>query len=139
MALAKCPGLTSNRLKNLIISGVRAVNKTGISSFTNTVSASVPYTVPEAPTDLQGQSPTVYPLVDIYWSNHAVNTLYNFIERRIPGYMDWEVIATLSYNAVAYTDLNALPGYTYEYRIRAWNPLGNSDYSNIIAIEVIVW
>jgi predicted phage tail protein len=118
---------------------VRAANRAGISSFTNTVSASVPYTAPEAPTDLYGQSPTLYLNVDIYWANHAVNALYNFLERRIAGYGQWEVIATLSFNADVYTDLNALPGHTYEYRIRAWNPLGYSDYSNVIAIEVINW
>jgi subtilisin family serine protease len=118
---------------------VRAVNRAGISAFSNTVSASIPYTAPEAPTDLYGQSPTFYPLVDIYWANHAANALYNFLERRIAGYGPWEVIATLSFNADVYTDLNALPGHTYEYRIRAWNPLGYSDYSNVIAIEVIVW
>jgi len=118
---------------------VRAVNRAGISPFSNTASASIPYTAPEAPTDLYGQSPTFYPLVDIYWSNMAVNALYNFLERRIAGYGPWEVIATLSFNADVYTDLNALPGHTYEYRIRAWNPLGYSDYSNVISIEVINW
>jgi len=118
---------------------IRATNRAGASAFSNIANASVPYTVPEAPTDLQGQSPAVYPLVNIYWSNHKVNALYNFIERRIPGYTNWEVIATLGYNADVYTDPSALPGYTYEYRIRAWNPLGYSDYSNIIAVEVIVW
>ena len=81
----------------------------------------------------------IYPLVNFSWSNHANNAQYNFIERRIPGYADWEVIATVSYDADTYTDPSALPGYTYEYRTRAWNPLGYSGYSNIIAIEVIVW
>jgi titin len=118
---------------------VRATNRAGASAFSNIVSASVPYTVPEAPTDLLGNSPAVYPLVNIFWSNHAVNALNNFVERRIPGSADWEVIAALGYDADSYSDPSALPGYTYEYRIRAWNPLGYSDYSNTIAIEVIVW
>ena len=118
---------------------VRATNKAGISTFTNTYSASVPYTAPEAPTDLDGQSPTLEQNVNVYWSNHAVNALYTYVERRIPGETDWEVIATLSYNGDTYSDNSAQAGNTYEYRVRAGNPLGYSSYSNVVAIEVIEW
>lgn len=118
---------------------VRAANKAGISSFSNSYSASASYSVPSAPTDLSGQSPTLEQHVNVSWSNHATNALYNFLERTISGEEDWEVIATLSYNADMYWDNSAQAGYTYQYRLRAWNPLGYSGYSNIISIEVIDW
>jgi len=118
---------------------VRAANKAGISSFSNTYSASIPYAVPEAPTDLNGQSPVLEYAVNFYWTNHAVNALYNYLERRIPGETDWEVIAILAYNADFYMDNDAHAGRTYEYRVRAGNPLGYSSYSNVVAIEVIEW
>ncbi len=118
---------------------IRASNKSGSSIFSNTASTSVPHTLPQAPSDLHGQSPAFYPLVNISWSNNAVNTLYNFLERRIPGYTNWKVVATLSYNTDVYTDSSASSGNIYEYRVRAWNPIGYSAYSNVIAIEVISW
>lgn len=118
---------------------VRATNRAGISSFTNTSSASIPYTVPESPTDLEGQSPTLEQNVHIYWVNHAVNALHTYLERRIPGATGWQIIATLSYNADSYSDNSAQSGHIYEYRVRAGNPLGYSSYSNVVAIEVIEW
>jgi subtilisin family serine protease len=118
---------------------VRAANKAGISSFSNTYSASVPYTVPDAPTNLSGQSPVLEQDVNISWSNHAINAQYVYVERTIYGEDNWQVLATLSFNADAYEDNNAQAGYTYQYRVRAGNPLGYSSYSNTISIEVIEW
>ncbi len=116
---------------------VRAVNRAGTSSFSNAYEYLVPQTVPYAPTDLNGQSPVLEYAVNIYWTNHAVNALYNYLERRIPGETDWEVIATLGYNADSYMDNDAQAGRTYEYRVKAGNPIGYSSYSDILSIEVI--
>jgi subtilisin family serine protease len=118
---------------------VRVANKAGISSFSNTYSASVPYTVPDAPTNLSGQSPVLEQDVNISWSNHAINAQYVYVERTIYGEDNWQVLATLSFNADAYEDNDAQAGYTYQYRVRAGNPLGYSSYSNTISIEVIEW
>jgi hypothetical protein len=95
--------------------------------------------VPDAPTDLDGQSPTLEQNVNIHWTNHAVNALYNYVERRIPGETDWEIIAILSYNSDAYSDMYAMAGHTYEYRVKAGNPIGYSSPSNVLPIEVIDW
>lgn len=118
---------------------VRATNKAGISSFSNTYSASVPYTVPDAPTNLSGQSPVLEQNVNISWSNQAENAQYVFVERTIYGEDNWQVMATLSFNADVYSDNSAQAGYTYQYRVRAGNPVGYSSYSNTISIEVIEW
>ncbi|MGA2532918.1 MAG: S8 family serine peptidase [Candidatus Aminicenantales bacterium] len=118
---------------------VRAVNKAGISSFTNTASASVPLTPPDAPTDLEGPSPAVYPLVHLYWSDMAINELTYIVERRISGNGHWSVIDTLSSNSNSYTDSSARASSTYDYRVKAYNPLGYSGYSNVVTVEVISW
>jgi hypothetical protein len=116
---------------------VRAANKAGISSFSS-CNYSVPQTAPDAPTDLSGQSPVLEFNVNINWTNHATNALYNYIERRIPGETEWEEIATVGYDDNFYSDNSAFAGRTYQYRIRAGNPVGSS-YSNVISIEVIDW
>jgi subtilisin family serine protease len=118
---------------------VRAANKAGISSFSNSYSASVLYTVPDAPTNLSGQSPVLEQNVNISWSNQAENAQYVYIERTIYGDDNWQVMATLSFNADAYSDNSAQAGCTYQYRVRAGNPVGYSSYSNTISIEVIEW
>jgi subtilisin family serine protease len=118
---------------------VRATNGAGASAFSNTASASIPYTLPETPTDLQGQSPTLDQMVNINWSDIAVNELHYFVERRISGYGEWDVIVTLDANIDFYNDPTAHAGNTYDYRVRASNPLGYSGYSNIVTIEVINW
>lgn len=73
------------------------------------------------------------------WVNYATNALYNYLERRIPGETGWEVIAILGFSSDSYSDNDAQAGKTYQYRVRAGNPLGYSSYSNTISIEVIEW
>ncbi|MBE3125427.1 MAG: S8 family serine peptidase [Acidobacteria bacterium] len=118
---------------------IRAVNRAGVSSFSNAYEYLIPQTAPDAPTDLHGQSPVLEQAVNFYWTNHANNAIYNYLERRIPGETDWEVIATLGYNTDFYMDNYAQAGRTYEYRVRAGNPIGYSSYSNILSVEVIQW
>jgi len=117
---------------------IRAVNGAGISDF-SLCDFEIPQVVPDAPSDLCGQSSTLEQNVNISWSNQYKNTLYNYIERRIPGITGWSVIATVGYNVDSYSDDGAQAGHTYEYRVRAGNPIGYSTYSNILSIEVIEW
>ena len=117
---------------------VRATNKAGISSFTNTASASVPKTVPETPTDFECTS-AVYPNVHLDWSDVANNELHYFVERRISGSGPWSVLTTLACNTNSYTDSNVQRGRTYDYRVRANNPIGYSGYSNVVTVEVVDW
>jgi subtilisin family serine protease len=117
---------------------VRAANKAGISSFTNTASASVPYNAPAAPTDLECLS-AVYPNVNLIWSDMANNELCFYLERRISGTGQWSVRATLLHDTYAFTDSQVQRGKTYDYRMRAYNPLGYSSYSNIVTVEIVDW
>ncbi|MGZ5515065.1 MAG: hypothetical protein ACXW2O_08255, partial [Candidatus Aminicenantales bacterium] len=55
-----------------------------------------------------------------------------------PGHAAGRLIATLAYNVDSYSDDNAQAGHTYQYRVRAENPVSSS-YSNVISVEVIEW
>jgi hypothetical protein len=117
---------------------VRATNKAGMSSFSNTASASVPYTLPAAPTDLECPS-AVYPNVHLNWWDMANNELTFSLERRRHGTGPWSVIATIVANGTSYVDSNVQIGFTYDYRVRTWNPIGYSAYSNVVTVEIENW
>jgi subtilisin family serine protease len=117
---------------------VRATNKAGASSFTNTADASIPYTVPAAPTDLAAPE-AVYPNVHLEWMDNANNELTFSLERRRHGTGAFSVIATIGANVTSYIDSDVHIGYTYDYRVRAYNPLGYSSFSNVITVEVENW
>ena len=117
---------------------VRATNAAGVSSFTDTASASVPATLPSAPSDLEAPA-AVYPTVHLAWCDNATNEFQFSLERRISGYGHWSVIASPGANYTSHIDSNVQVGNTYDYRIRATNPVGNSSYSNVVTVEVVDW
>jgi subtilisin family serine protease len=117
---------------------VRATNAAGVSSFTDTASASVPATLPSAPSDLEAPA-AVYPTVHLAWCDNATNEFQFSLERRISGYGNWSVIASPGANNTSHMDSNVQVGITYDYRIRATNPVGNSSYSNVVTVEVVDW
>lgn len=117
---------------------VRATNRAGTSSFSNTVSASVPYQLPSAPSDLEAPE-AVYPNVHLNWLDNANNEFNFSLERKRSGQSNWQVIASPGANVTSHIDSNVQVGSTYYYRLRASNPLGNSAYSNTILVEVIDW
>ena len=117
---------------------VRATNRAGASSFSNTASASVAYTVPAAPTDLAAPE-AVYPDVHLEWVDNASNELTFSLERRRHGTGPFSVIATAGPNVTSYIDSDVQIGYIYDYRVRAYSPLGYSSYSNVITVEVENW
>ncbi len=117
---------------------VRATNRAGMSSFTNEASTSIPYTLPAAPSDLEALS-AIYPNVNLEWANNANDALTVSLERRKQGSGGWSVRATLGPNATSYTDSGVQVGSTYDYRVRTWNPVGYSSYSNVITVEIENW
>ena len=117
---------------------VRAVNRAGISAFSNTAEATIPNTAPAAPSDLAAPE-AVYPNVHLEWVDNANNELTFSLQRRTHGTGPWSVIATLEENQTTYVDSNVQIGHIYDYRVRAQNPLGYSGYSNTITVEVENW
>jgi hypothetical protein len=68
--------------------------------------------------------------VDLAWLDNAANETGYSIERSTDG-ANWGAVASLSANATAYADSSVLAGWTYHYRVRAFNTLSSSDYSNL--------
>ena len=91
----------------------------------------VPPAVPQAPTGLAVDlgSPPVYSQLQLSWTDNSNNEFGFEIERKVNG-GDWSKVAQTLPDAPGYTDLN-LDAYThYQYRVRAVNEAGASDWSN---------
>lgn len=115
---------------------IRAGNMGGMSSFSTTASATIPYTVPAAPSDLSAPSITFVSVpIELTWTDNANNEQNFVIERKRQGTGSWTQVAAPPANSTTYTD-HATLGGTYYYRIKAQNPVGFSSYSSQITVEV---
>jgi len=67
----------------------------------------------------------------LMWDDNSSNEQYFKIERSV-NHGAYTLLATVTANVTSYTDSNVYPGYTYSYRVRAYNPYGYSDeYTNV--------
>ena len=79
-----------------------------------------------------------YPSVDgitdhslnVRWNDYSNNEQGFKVERR-PGTGSWAQVAALAENSVRYVDDGLSPASSYCYRVRSFNGLGDSTYSNI--------
>jgi fibronectin type 3 domain-containing protein len=114
---------------------VRAFNAAGNSPFSNTGVVNVAQDgLPTAPRELRATvvSPTK---VELRWGDSTGETGYR-VERRVDGTDAWAKIGTAPANATTFTDSTVTAGKTYLYRVRAFNDVGNSPYSNTAAAKV---
>jgi len=132
-------GEFSQKLEGLTLNTTYYVRAYAISAAGTVYGAQQSFTTasdlhpPAAPTELTATavSPTQ---INLSWKNHATNArgyIVEFRERKI-NMSDWaEIAKLLSANATSYqsTDLKSVTGY--EYRVRAFNGAGDSDYSNV--------
>jgi subtilisin family serine protease len=107
----------------------------GVSTFSGTVNAYVPYTAPAAPSAFAAET-SIIPNIVLAWNDNSNNELTFIIERKKTG--PWTQVAVVGANSTTYTDHVTLPGLYY-YRMKAQNPVGNSAYSNQITVEVENW
>jgi chitodextrinase len=113
---------------------VTAVNANGESPKSNEASATPnvlpPAAVPAAPGNLAAEA-AFRRRINLTWADNSDNE-DGFVVERCTGAdcTDFAQIATVGANIEAFEDTGLSRNTTYSYRVRAFNPAGNSTYSN---------
>ncbi|MEW5766299.1 MAG: Ig-like domain-containing protein [bacterium] len=107
---------------------VRAYRGTFNSDYSNTTSATTLDTVPSNPGNLNATAIS-NTRIDLSWQDNSDNETGFSIERKTSG-GSYAEIATVSTGVTTYSDTGLLPAVTYTYRVRAFNAIGYSGYSN---------
>jgi hypothetical protein len=109
---------------------VRAFNTFGYSGFSGTVSARAA-SKPNVPLNFQVtvSATSSSSQIDLSWFDNSSNEDGFQIFRSLDSIV-WDGIATTSPNISGYSDTGLSPSTGYYYKIRAFNPLGYSAFSN---------
>jgi hypothetical protein len=98
--------------------------------------SSSPPTAPAGPSGLNASS-VAYNKVVVAWTDNATNESGYKVERSSDG-TTFSEVANLGTNASAYSDTNVAASSSYSYRVRAFNSVGFSGYSNTISVTTPV-
>ncbi|MFO1457880.1 MAG: metallophosphoesterase [Verrucomicrobiota bacterium] len=112
---------------------IRSYNTAGNSAYSGVASATIPTSLPAAPINLIASSPRTA-TVNLNWTDMASNEDGFKVERSFNG-VDWTQINTTGVNVTFYSNsAGVVSGTQIRYRVRAYNALGNSPYSNTVNI-----
>jgi len=119
---------------NTYVYRVAAYNLAGASAYAVSNSVLVPGSVPNAPDQLAA---TYEPVarINLAWQDNSANETGFVIERSTDG-VNFSVLASVAANTTIYDDLAVFGGFTYTYRIAAFNADGASGYSNTSSATV---
>lgn len=122
-------GLTANQT---YFYRVRAFNTGANTAYTNMDFAITATVIPNDPSNLTavGSSTTVI----LNWTDNSTNEEGTKIERSTDN-MNFSEINSTGPNVLMYTDMSLASG-TYYYRVRAFNIIGNSGYSNTASTTI---
>lgn len=112
---------------------VRAYNIAGNSTYSNIIQVTT-MNAPNAPTSLVGEAITET-RIDISWNDNSLDETIFKVERSDDAGATWTEIATTLADEYSYKDYDVTTGTTYSYRVRAYNIIGNSAYSNVISLN----
>ncbi|MFH1228372.1 MAG: fibronectin type III domain-containing protein, partial [Planctomycetota bacterium] len=104
---------------------VRAYNVNINSAYSNEASDSISL---NAPTNLIANIPSSLQ-INLTWADNSLNEDGFRIERSVDG-ITFTQLALVGSNIAAYSDTGVTGETTYYYRVRAYNAVGNSAYSN---------
>lgn len=90
--------------------------------------------VPLAPSNLAG-SALSYNSVKLQWRDNATNEDGYLVYRRAKSDPNYTIVAHLASNVRHYTDTGLEPETVYVYRVRAFNDVGNSPFSDFIQVK----
>ncbi len=86
-----------------------------------------PSTVPASPTGLGAVARSAF-RIDLGWTDNADDETGFQIERKPEG-SPWATLFSVAADVTAHTDEGLLPETRYDYRVRAWNAVGTSEWS----------
>ena len=72
----------------------------------------------------------------LHWNDESPDEDGFILERKVGASASWTYSVTLGSNVVAYADAAVVEGETYDYRLKAFNQLGESAYVNAAPITV---
>jgi hypothetical protein len=101
-------------------------------STTSTTTTATAPAAPEAPSGLVAAA-AGYSDIDLAWLDNSSDESGFYVERSIDG-VDFYQVASLPSNAKNFRDANLSANTLYSYRVRAWNSVGNSAYSDMASI-----
>jgi transcriptional regulator CtsR len=108
---------------------VRAYNATGNSNYSNEAYATTADVAPSAPSGLTAIASSSTQ-INLSWTDASNNETGFKIERKTGLGGTYSQVTTVGPNVSSYADSGLTSRVTYYYRLRAYNSIGNSDYSN---------
>jgi FtsP/CotA-like multicopper oxidase with cupredoxin domain len=120
---------STGTLNNTYAYRVAAFNALGNSPYSNTVQVSPPV----APTSLTAVL-TNGPTITLGWQDNSNNETGFIVERSDNGGAFTQIGTTLA-GVATYVDSTGTQNNTYAYRVAAFNPLGNSPYTNTVQVS----
>jgi hypothetical protein len=125
---------------------IEAVNGAGASGFSTGVTATLPTVVPAKPTNLAlttangrdgGAAVQAPDTITLNWTESKNSFVERFaIERSTDG-VNFTQITTVPGSITSYKDVELFPQTMYFYRVRAFNVVGNSNYSDVQSITTL--
>jgi len=112
---------------------VRAENSHGFSEFTNVVTATTP-SLPLPPRQLTIAERGVNSLT-VTWNDRATNESGYRISISRDGGKTWDQVAVTPAGATGWTIAGLKANTSYQVRVRAFNDVGASDFSNILSVS----
>jgi subtilisin family serine protease len=133
LILARNPSLSNLQVKDIILSTIDLKSsmsgKTVTGGRLNAYNALLYSVLPDAPSGLSATSVSSS-VIKLSWTDNSDNESGFKIERKEGESGSFSEIATVAANSTSYNDSGLSTSTAYQYRVRAYNSLGASGYSN---------